>query len=186
MKAHPDLRVVLDACVLANFGVCDLLLRLAERPRMIIPLWSKQILAETRRAQVDKLHWPDKLADTFQRALLQNFPESCVDDYEHLLPLLANNEKDRHVLAAAIHGQASRVVTFNLRHFTPQALAPWHMQAEHPQDSLVALYENEPGQVTGCLGEIAGRRRLSMEDIVIRLGKTLPKFATRVLKDINT
>jgi hypothetical protein len=32
MKA--DFRVVLDACVLANFGVCDLLLRLAERPRL--------------------------------------------------------------------------------------------------------------------------------------------------------
>lgn len=31
MKA--DYRVLLDACVLANFGVCDLLLRLSERPR---------------------------------------------------------------------------------------------------------------------------------------------------------
>jgi len=183
MKA--DSRVILDACVLANFGVCDLLLRLAERPRMIVPLWSKQILAETRRTQVDKLDWPEKLADSFQRALRENFPRSCVDDYEHLLPLLANDEKDRHVLAAAIHGQASRIITFNLRHFSHQALAPWHMQAVHPQDCLLALYEMEPAQVIGCLGEIAGRRRLDMEDIVLRLGKTLPKFASRVLKDIN-
>ncbi len=28
-----DYRVFLDACVLANHGVCDLLLRLSERPR---------------------------------------------------------------------------------------------------------------------------------------------------------
>ena len=184
MKQNP--RLVLDACVLANFGVCDLLLRLAERSRMIIPLWSKQILAETRRAQVDKLHWPEKLADSFQRALGQTFPQSRVDDYEHLLPLLANDEKDRHVLAAAIHGQASQIVTFNLRHFSPQALAPWHMQAAHPQDCLLALYEVDPAQITGCLGEIAGRRHLDLEDTMIRLGKTLPKFATRVLIDIKT
>jgi hypothetical protein len=32
-----DFKVVLDACVLANFGVCDLLLRLAERPRLYLP-----------------------------------------------------------------------------------------------------------------------------------------------------
>jgi len=35
MKA--DYRLLLDACVLANFGVCDLLLRLAERPEIVPP-----------------------------------------------------------------------------------------------------------------------------------------------------
>jgi len=35
MKA--DYRVFLDACVLANFGVCDLLLRLSDLPRLIVP-----------------------------------------------------------------------------------------------------------------------------------------------------
>jgi hypothetical protein len=40
-----DFKVVLDACVLANFGVCDLLLRLAERPRLYLPRWSEELLA---------------------------------------------------------------------------------------------------------------------------------------------
>lgn len=31
-------RVVLDACVLANISVCDLFLRLAETPRLYVPL----------------------------------------------------------------------------------------------------------------------------------------------------
>ena len=39
-------RVVLDACVLANHGVCDLFLRLAERPRLYSPKWSQRILEE--------------------------------------------------------------------------------------------------------------------------------------------
>ncbi len=49
--------VVIDACVLANFAVCDLLLRLAERPTLYQPRWSETILAETRRTHEDKLHW---------------------------------------------------------------------------------------------------------------------------------
>jgi len=42
-----DYRVFLDACALANFGVCDLLLRLSERPRLIVPHWSAEVRAET-------------------------------------------------------------------------------------------------------------------------------------------
>jgi len=186
MKMKADFRAVLDACVLANHGVCDLLLRLAERPRMIVPVWSEQLLAETRRTHVEKLKWPEKLADSFQREVRNAFPQSCVDDYEHLLPLLANDAKDRHVLAAAIRGQAPLIITFNLRHFPLQALAPWRIQAVHPQDYLLTLYEKEPRQVIDCLGEIAGRRRLDFEDVVKRLGSPLPKFATRVLDDLDT
>jgi hypothetical protein len=40
-------RVVLDACVLANHGICDLFLRLAEHPRLYSPIWSSEILDET-------------------------------------------------------------------------------------------------------------------------------------------
>lgn len=53
MKA--DFRVFLDACVLANIGVCDLLLRLAERPRQHLPFWSEDVLAEVYRTHTEKL-----------------------------------------------------------------------------------------------------------------------------------
>ena len=39
-----DFKVFLDACVLANIATCDLLLRLAERPRQYMPLWSDGVL----------------------------------------------------------------------------------------------------------------------------------------------
>jgi hypothetical protein len=61
-----DYRIFLDACVLANFGVCDLLLRLSERPRLILPHWSAEVLAEVRRTHLEKLRWPAALAETFQ------------------------------------------------------------------------------------------------------------------------
>lgn len=47
-------RVLLDACVLVPYNLCDLLLRLAEA-ELYIPLWSAEILKETERALVEKI-----------------------------------------------------------------------------------------------------------------------------------
>jgi len=88
-------------------------------------------------------------------------------------------------LAAAIRGDCPLILTYNLKHFPPSSLAPWSVTASHPQDYLLVLYEMEPKQVIGCLGEIAGRRDLEIEDILIRLGRGLPLFSRRLLDDLN-
>lgn len=183
MKA--DYRIFLDACVLANFGVCDLLLRLSERPRLIVPHWSADVLAEVRRTQVEKLGWSEELADSFAAAMREAFPAAEIGNYESLLASLGNEPKDRHVLAAAIRGNCPLILTFNLKHFPEEALRPWNIGASHPQDYLLVLYEMEPKQVTAVLGEIAGKRNLEMEDVLIRLGKTLPKFSQQLLDDLS-
>lgn len=175
----------MDACVLAHQGVCDFLLRLSERPRLLVPHWSAEVLAEVRRTHVDKLGWPPHLADSFQNAVREAFPEAEIRDYEKLVAVVTNDEKDRHVLAAAIHGDCPLILTFNLRHFPAEALAPWVIQASHPQDYLLILYEMEPKRVVGCLGEIAGRRKLEIEDVLIRLGRVLPSFSGRLLDDLG-
>ena len=180
-----DYRIFLDACVLANFGVCDLLLRLSERPRLIVPHWSDEVLAEVRRTQTEKLGWPPELAASFQVKVREAFPDATVEGYESLLPSLANDAKDRHILAAAIRGDCPLILTFNLKHFPPEALAPWGIRASHPQDYLLVLYEMEPRQITACLGEIAGQRKLEMEDVLIRLGQALPAFSQRLLDDLG-
>jgi len=181
MKA--DYRVFLDACVLANHGVCDLLLRLAERPRLILPHWSTKVLEEVRRTHLEKLGWPDDLANHFQTEIRRAFPESEVTGFERLEPALDNDPKDRHVLAAAIRGDCPLILTFNVKHFPTSALAPWSITARHPQDYLLVLFEMEPKHVVACLGEIAGRRNLEVEDVLIRLGKTLPAFSSRLLDE---
>jgi hypothetical protein len=180
-----DYRIFLDACVLANFGVCDLLLRLSERPRLIVPHWSEAVLAEVRRTHLEKLNWPPALAETFQTEIRIAFPDAVVTGYEALLPALTNHEKDRHVLAAAIRGNCPLIVTFNLMHFPAGALQPWNIAASHPQEYLLILYEMEPKQVIACLGEIARKRKLEVQDVLIRLGKTLPAFAQRLLDDLG-
>lgn len=60
-----DYRVCLDANVLANYGVSDLLFRLAEKPRIYTPVFSEMILDEVRRTHVGKLNWGEEMADTY-------------------------------------------------------------------------------------------------------------------------
>jgi hypothetical protein len=60
-----DFKIAIDACVLANIAVCDLLLRLAEKPRLFLPIWSTKILDEVRGVQAGKLKWPEPIVESF-------------------------------------------------------------------------------------------------------------------------
>jgi hypothetical protein len=87
---HADFPVILDACVLANVGVCDLFLRLAESPRLYLPRWSSLILEEVKRTQMNKLNpaWPEDLADQWRQAVMAAFPEAMIEGFEHLIRLV--------------------------------------------------------------------------------------------------
>ena len=127
--------VVLDACVLANFSLCDTLLRLAEGPGLFEPRWSEEILRETTRTLEQKLGWPKSLTAHLEKELRANFSEAWISGYESLIQKMTNDEKDRHVVAAAVHSNAAAIVTLNLRHFKPEHLAMWGVRALHPQSS---------------------------------------------------
>ena len=117
--------VVLDACVLSNFSLFDMLLRLAEPPRIFEPKWSDEIIRETTRTLQSKLQWPNSLTAHFEAELRVHFREAWISGYEPLIPRMTNDEKDRHVVAAAVHGSAPIILTCNLRHFRPEHLEPW-------------------------------------------------------------
>jgi hypothetical protein len=122
--------VVLDACVLANFSLCDTLLRLAEPPRIFEPKWSAEIIRETTRTLELKLGWPR----------------------------MTNDQKDRHVVAAAVHGQAPVILTFNLRHFGLEHLEPWAIRPVHPQTFLIDIFRQEEALVLTKLQQQATDR----------------------------
>jgi hypothetical protein len=180
-----DFPIVLDACVLANFGLCDLFLRLAEPPRLYVPRWSDVILDEVRRTQLRKLKppWPEARADSWRREVVRAFPEACVRGWESLVTAMPNDEGDRHVLAAAVYAGVSVIVTFNQRHFPTPLLQPLGVAAVHPQDYLLTLYAMSPGVVLTKLADIASDRREEVQDILIHLGKSVPSFSRRLLED---
>jgi len=82
----------------------------------------------------------DRVSDLMDKAI----PECLVEGYEALIAdLHLPDPDDRHVLAAAIHGEASIIVTFNLRDFPREALAPFGIEALHPDDFILQLLERD-------------------------------------------
>lgn len=173
----PGPLVVLDACVLANFSLCDTLLRLAETPPLYKPKWSAGIMEETVRTLESKLGWPATLASYFQSELLSHFGDAWVTGHEPLVSRMANDEEDRHVLAAAVSCGASIIVTLNLRHFRREHLDPWGVLALHPESFLGTLYHQESAVVMMKLREQAVNRNRSLPELLSILAKTVPRFA---------
>lgn len=187
-----DFIACLDSCVLSSPALCDILLRLAESPRLYRPVFSLKILDEVKRTQMTKFKRPyaEKKADHWRAEVLNAFPEALVEGSEILIPVLTNDEKDRHVLATAIKGQAQLIVTANLKHFKEADLTPWKIKAQHPQSYLLTLFEHSPERVTDCLRKIADDRSAkgrdtTAEKVLSNLQKTVPLFAKEVAEDLG-
>src|ERR1017187_8905134 len=166
--------VVLDACVLANFSLCDTLLRLAEPPRLFEPKWSEEIIRETTRTLELNLGWPHSLTDHFEKELRAHFGEAWISGYESLIPRMANDEKDRHVVAAAVHGEAAIIVTLNLRHFRPEHLSMWGVRAVHPRSFRVEIYRQKQAVVMTRLEQQSADRSRTLRQLLDILTGTVP------------
>src|SRR4051812_3938200 len=124
---------VLDACVLFPIAVCDALLSVA-RERVYDPKWTFRIDDEWLRALERQygiapgiMKRRDTMRDAFPR---WQVPQEAWQPLEHRLAL--PDRDDRHVLAAALAAHAHCVVTFNLKDFPRQVLAPLGIEAVHP------------------------------------------------------
>lgn len=179
MGVHVARPVVLDACVLVPQSLCDLLLRLAEEPRLYRPVWTEEILGEAHRALTQRLpkKWPVAAADRWREAIGRAFPEACITPAAALIAKAGNHRGDRHVLAAAIDAGAKDIVTFNLRHFRPEALAPWKIKAVSPDEFLLELYSLNPTKVRYKLA-LMGRRDSEAKTLEL-LRKHAPGFVAR-------
>jgi PIN domain len=96
------------------------------------------------------------------RALMeQHIPDATVEDYDGLVGQLSlPDQDDRHVLAAAIKGEAEILVTANLKHFPATALAPYGVEALHPDEFVLRLTERVPARVLAA----ARDHRLSLKN----------------------
>jgi len=177
---HRARAVVLDACVLADFIISDLLLRMAEEPVLILPRWSEEIFAEVRRTH-RKLKWGDLIAESWQKSVREAFPESSFDPPKEVISRLRNHPKDRHVLGTAIISRAETIVTYNLRDFKPTALEPWGVVAISPDDLLCQLYESHPDLVALKVMDMANRHTL--KGLIFKIRRSAPTFAEAIDRD---
>lgn len=94
---------------------------------------------------------PDLSRDKLERTRMlmdKHAEDALVTGYEDLIEELhLPDPNDRHVLAAAIRGHASVIVTANLRHFPEESLAPFGMEAQHPDQFIRNLFDLSPDEV---------------------------------------
>jgi len=140
--------VVYDACVLYPAPLRDLLMRLAltdlYRARwtdMIHDEWIRNVPRQRPDLKPEDLDRTRVLTNAYVR-------DSLITGFEHLIPSVAlPDANDRHVVAAAIHGGASLIVTFNLKDFPPDRLNPYNLTAQHPDDFIFELLALHPARV---------------------------------------
>lgn len=111
--------------------------------------WSADVHEEWMAALLAKR--PDLTRERLlrTRALMDlHAVDALVTGYEDLIPgLQLPDPNDRHVLAAAIRGQANVIVTMNLRDFPASALAAFGIEAQHPDEFILHLLELSPESV---------------------------------------
>jgi hypothetical protein len=83
-----------------------------------------------------------------------------VTGYQALIPSLSlPDPDDRHVLAAAIVGRCDVIVTANLKDFPESELAPYGIDAQHPDEFLSNHFNLAPGAFCDAIHKVRGRLR---------------------------
>ncbi len=142
-------RIVLyDACVLYPAPLRDLLMRLALTD-LFQARWTDQIHDEwTRNLLANR---PELTAESLARCrqmMDEHVPDCLVTGYESLIPTLSlPDADDRHVLAAAIHGGASLIITYNLSDFPASAFGQFEIEAVHPDEFIIRNWDQSPDSV---------------------------------------
>lgn len=165
----------LDACVLAPMPIVDTLLKLAEEPvAFYAPKWSRHILGEVESVLKGKLGYSDAHVDRRMAVMKDHFPDAMVEGYEGLIPAMTNDEKDRHVLAAAVRCGAHCIVTNNTRHFPKASLSPYGLDCLTADEFLEHQYHLDPDAFINVLVEQA-------KDI----GWTLPQLISKHVPSLS-
>ncbi|MGE8106767.1 PIN domain-containing protein [Allorhizobium sp. NPDC080224] len=144
MASKPPVAVY-DACVLYPFHLRNVLIQCAFDGLVearwtddIHDEWMRNLAANTPALPIQRLI---ATRDRMKAVL----PEADVTNYR---PLVAGLElpdpDDRHVLAAAIAGKASVIVTWNLKDFPAPDLLPYGVISQSPDDFLTDLHAAFP------------------------------------------
>lgn len=187
---------VLDANVLIPAGVRDLFLSCADS-KLFRPVWQDEILEETRRNAARLLVERNNLTPGQADAAVQHtigkvmgaFPGAKLESSEWV-PLVHKQTcqaKDRHVMAAAVSGKATHLVTKNMRDF-PRSSRPAGITVLKPDRFMLKLLKADPDGVVGAVETMCARlKRPSQTPLeltaVLMAGDNVPRFG-KGLRDL--
>ncbi len=171
--------VVLDANVLFPLTLRDSLLRAASDGYYRL-YWSDKILHEVSCNLLKKGMITDEQAAKLVNTMKKAFPDAMVLGYQVLVDSMPNQEKDRHVTAAAVKAGAQLIVTSNLRDFQ---LLPVGVEAQSPDDFLLSLFDLDSAGIIALLKKQSAALQnppKTFDELLIGLGKSVPQFVNAV------
>jgi len=145
-------RAFLDASVLYPVSLRNLLMRLT-LAGLYQARWSPHVHDEWIRSVLrDHPGIPTSRLKDLRAAMDERAQDSLVTGYEQLIDSLhLPDPDDRHVLAAAIVARADVIVTQNLRDFPDQALHPYNIEAQHPDEFIQHMIDLAPVAVVDAV-----------------------------------
>jgi predicted nucleic acid-binding protein len=145
--------VLFDANLLYPFHLRNLLVQLAVND-IVAARWTDRIHDEwIRNIAAAGIAGRDRLLRT-RDIMKRVLPSADVAGYEAAIEGLSlPDPDDRHVLAAAIAGGASVILTFNVRHFPTPILAAYGITCREPDGLLCELYNLDSEAVLASANE---------------------------------
>ena len=149
---------VLDTNVIYPIEIRDVLFWFAFH-ELYTPKWSRHIFDEWREVMIRKAITPEEADKRIARAN-QAFPDALVTNYDALIDTLTlPDEKDRHILAAAIKVNANLIITNNLKDFPPDYLAAFGLAAKSADDFLTDTIDLNPPIAVQAFDDLVFNRK---------------------------
>ena len=136
-----------------------MLLSVAERG-VYMPYWTDQILEEMERKVIGDGPATPKAMVTVRELMNAALPAATIKGYESLISSMTNDQKDRHVLAAAVRGNIGLIVTNNTKDFPAAACEPYDVEVQTADEFLSYALDHHPPAVMGAVSSMSVKRSI--------------------------
>ena len=177
---------ILDTNVLYPAGIRDILIQPAVHD-LYRPKWTPDIFEEWLRidSRLRTTHDPTKVKRT-QQQLDSFFFNARINHYEHKIDgLHLPDSNDRHVLAAAIHGECDFIVTRNRRDFPDEVLDPYGIEALTPDEFLLTLFRENPDEFTDSVRAVLAKLKNPPYSVEEYLHKRMQDGLVNTVKELR-
>lgn len=160
-------KAVLDTNVIYPLISRDLLFWFAHYD-LYTPKWSKHIFDEWEEVMIRK---GLNKEDAKKRKAVADlaFPDALVKNYENLIPALnLPDQKDRHVVAAAIKSNSNCIVPNNLKDFPQDILDNFEITVISADDFLVDIIDlNQDQSISAFKEMVLNRKNPKLDELEI-------------------
>ncbi|ECU8224868.1 TPA: putative toxin-antitoxin system toxin component, PIN family [Salmonella enterica] len=183
---HTPYPVVLDACVLYPSFLRDLLIRLGltglYQPKwsaIIEDEWQRNLLADRTDLTLEQVQ---RTATLMNKAV----PDAMITGFEPLIDsIVLPDVDDRHVVAAAVRSNAEIIVTLNLKDFPTPALDTFGIEALHPDDFIMDLFDLNSALVLSAVSMQRSNLRKPPMSVDDYLAALLRQGMAQTVKELN-